>query len=67
MQDPQTEALREEIRGFLAETGMSASYFGKRAAGNSEIVSRLEAGKTVTLPTAERLRAFMAARREAKS
>lgn len=63
----QTVVLREEIRAFLAETGMKPSYFGKIAAGNSEVVARLEAGKTVTLPTAERLRAFMAKRRKGHS
>lgn len=63
MQDFQTRALRDEIRSFLTETGMSSSYFGKCAAGNSELVSRIEAGKTVTLRTAERVRAFMAVRR----
>jgi hypothetical protein len=59
----QTTSLRDEIRLFLEETGMSSSYFGKRAAGNSELVSRLEMGRTVTLPTAERIRRFIAERR----
>lgn len=52
-----------EIRAFLNETDMGPSYFGKAACGNSELVERLEAGKTVTLVTAERVREFMAARR----
>jgi hypothetical protein len=57
------EALLREIRTFLAETRMSASYFGKLAVNNSEIVPRLEAGKTVTLRTVTRARRFMASRR----
>lgn len=60
-------ALIDEIRVFLGQTGMGASYFGKAACGNSELVERLEAGKTVTLVTAEKVRAFMQRRREAAS
>lgn len=41
---------------------MGKSYFGKAACGNSELVSRLERGRTVTLATAERVNAFMATR-----
>ena len=57
------EALIREIRTFLAETRMSASYFGKLAVNNSELLPRLEAGKTVTLRTVVRARRFMASRR----
>jgi hypothetical protein len=62
----ETKALREEIRAFLAETGMSATYFGKLAVGNSLVVRRLEAGRPIYLSTAERLRAYMAKRRGEK-
>lgn len=55
--------LLDEIRAFLAETGMGPSYFGRIATGNSELVARLEAGKDVTLSTAEAVRAFIAKRR----
>lgn len=51
--------LLKEIRSFLNETGMGQSYFGKVSCGNSELVQRLEKGKTVTLVTAERVRTFM--------
>jgi hypothetical protein len=51
--------LLSDIRAFLTETGMSPSYFGKRAVGNSELVKRLAKGKTVTLVTDERVRGFM--------
>jgi hypothetical protein len=50
-----------EIVGFLEKSGMSPSYFGKRACGNSELLKRLRDGKTVTLRTADRVRFFMAA------
>ncbi|MBN9078548.1 MAG: hypothetical protein J0H84_20260 [Rhizobiales bacterium] len=55
--------LISDIREFLSETGMGPSYFGKAACGNSEVVGRLESGRTITLETAERIRAFMAERR----
>lgn len=60
------KVLLAEIRQFLKATDMGESYFGKLAVGNSELVSRLKAGKTVTLRTAERVREFMRTwRREA--
>ena len=55
-----------DIRDFLSESGMGKSYFGKAACGNSEVVSRLEEGRTVTLTTADKIRAFMADRRTTK-
>lgn len=55
--------LLTDIQGFLSETGMGPSYFGKAACGNSEVVERLENGGTVTLVTAEKIREFIANRR----
>lgn len=57
----------EEIDAFLAETGMSASYFGKKATGNSELVSRLRAGRPIQSDTEQRVRAFIKAQRRAKA
>jgi hypothetical protein len=54
--------LLDEIKQFLARTSMGPSYFGDLACGNTELVRRLEAGRSVTLRTAEKIRAFMAAR-----
>jgi len=59
--------LLTEIRDFLGSTGMGPSYFGKASCGNSEVVERLEKGGTVTLVTAERIRAFMAGRAPSKT
>lgn len=56
--------LLKEIRKFLKRTNMGPSYFGKAACGNSELVDRLENGRTVTLVTAERVRDFMDSRSE---
>lgn len=58
--------LLSEIDRFLASSGMSASYFGKAACGNSELIARLRDGKTVTLTTVSRVRNFIA-EREAKA
>jgi hypothetical protein len=58
-----SDRLLTEIRSFLAESGMGPSYFGRLAVGNSELVNRLEQGKTITLVTAERIREFIAERR----
>lgn len=58
--------LLSDIRVFLNKTGMGPSYFGKAACGNSELVRRLENGRTVTLPIAEKIRAFMVERSEGR-
>jgi len=55
-----TATILNEIEAFLEEADMSASYFGKRAVGNSELVTRLRSGGDVTLRTAERVREFIA-------
>jgi hypothetical protein len=54
------EVLLAEMHAFLNRSGMKASYFGKRACGNSEVVARLEAGGDVTTRTAEQIRKFIA-------
>lgn len=52
--------LISEIEAFLADTGMGESYFGKKAVGNSEIVSRLRDGRRIWPDTEDRVRAFIA-------
>lgn len=54
--------LVSKIDAFLASAGMSASYFGKRAAGNSEVVSRLKSGRSITGVTEQKLLDFIASR-----
>ncbi|OLS51323.1 hypothetical protein BV392_04455 [Rhodovulum sulfidophilum] len=53
-------ALLSDIDSFLENTGMGASYFGKRAVGNSELVSRLRCGGRVWPETERKIRSFMA-------
>lgn len=59
--------LVKEIDSFLCHTGMSASYFGKVSTGNSEVVARLKAGRTITGITEQKIRAFISSRLEAGS
>lgn len=59
--------LLSEITAFIAETGMGVKYFGKKAVGNSEIVSRLEKGGRVWPETAAQLRKFMRAESKARA
>lgn len=55
------QSLVEEIDAFLSKTGMGVSYFGKRAAKNSELVRRLKSGKRVWPHTEQKIRDFIAA------
>jgi YbbR domain-containing protein len=54
-----TQALHQEIENFLVYADMSATAFGTLAVDDHKIVKRLRDGKTVTLQTADKLRAFM--------
>jgi hypothetical protein len=56
--------LLAEIEAFMSEADMSASYFGKRSAGNSELVARLRSGGRVWPETEAKVRSFILMRRE---
>lgn len=51
--------LIQEIEKFLVTQSMGASYFGKKAVGNSEVVPRLRDGGRVWPETEAKLRSFM--------
>jgi len=55
-----------EIDAFLAETRIGEHRFGILAAKNGRLVERLRSGGRVWPETEERVRAFMAKRREAR-
>jgi hypothetical protein len=57
------QELLQEIRDFLKSSNMGPSYFGKLACGNSELIRKLECGKTVTVKTYVRVRTFLDERR----
>jgi hypothetical protein len=61
-----TKQLLSEIELFLADSNLSASYFGKAAVGNSELVKRLRNGGQTLPRTAERVRMFIEQRRGEK-
>ena len=52
--------LLAEIMAFLKQSGMADTMFGLRAAGNPHVVGRLQSGRSVTLTTADRIRAYIA-------
>ena len=54
-----THPLLEQIEEYLAAHNMGASYFGKKATGNSELVARLREGGDITGKTAQRVREFL--------
>lgn len=61
-----TSPFLDEIEAFLLESGMGASYFGRIAAGNSELVERLRSGGRVWPETEQKVRAFIVSRRRAR-
>lgn len=58
----QLAALLAEIEEFRRITGMSASYFGKLAAGDSTVCKRLARGGMVHPKKADRIRDFIKTR-----
>tara|TARA_Y100000310_G_C20638556_1_gene792569 strand:+ start:749 stop:1036 length:288 start_codon:yes stop_codon:yes gene_type:complete len=56
--------LLDEIEAFIAEAQMGESYFGKKSAGNSELVARLRGGGRVWPETEAKVRSFILMRRE---
>ncbi|MBO3760379.1 hypothetical protein [Ciceribacter sp. L1K22] len=55
------DVILKQIEAFLSKTGMGASYFGRVAVGNTEVVQRLRDGRSITMATARKLREYMAA------
>lgn len=51
--------LLADVEEFLMSSGMSPTYFGKRASGNSELVKRLRQNGRVWPETARRVRRFI--------
>lgn len=52
--------FRSEVEAFLRDGRLTASAFGDKAAGDSNFVSDLRAGRECRKRTRERVRAFMA-------
>ena len=55
--------LLGEIEGFLAQFDVTPSKFGVAAVNDGHLVAKLRKGNSVTLKTADRVRAYMASQR----
>jgi hypothetical protein len=53
------QQLLTDIRAFMDAHKMAPAYFGKLACGNTQLLRRLESGKTVTVKTYVRVRTFL--------
>jgi phosphopantothenoylcysteine decarboxylase / phosphopantothenate---cysteine ligase len=62
-----THALLTEIEGFLADSGVSPTKFGLAAVNDGHLVKNLRGGASVTLKTADKVRAYMANQRSVAS
>ena len=58
-----TRALLTEIEGFLAESGLSPTKFGLAAVNDGHLLKNLRSGASVTLKTADKVRAYMSQQR----
>lgn len=54
------DELLAEIEAFLTRSGVSATTFGNRCVNDGKLVPRLRSGSSVTLPTADHIRDFIA-------
>src|SRR5262245_48587881 len=54
-------ALLAEIEAFLAQSGLTPTKFGLAAVNDGHLVANLRKGNSVTLKTADRVRAFIGA------
>ena len=56
------KTLLAEIEAFLASTGATPTKFGLAAVNDGHLVANLRKGHSVTLKTADKVRAYMAGR-----
>jgi len=61
-----TTELLVEIEMFLACSGMSATKFGVAAVNDGHLVANLRRGSSVTLKTADRVRAYIGRQRQSQ-
>jgi phosphopantothenoylcysteine decarboxylase/phosphopantothenate--cysteine ligase len=61
------KGLLAEIEAFLAHSGLTATKFGIAAVNDGHLVANLRRGSSVTLKTADKVRAYMASQRRAAS
>ena len=56
---PTVKALHDEITAFLDRSGMDRTRFGKLAVKDGNFLPRIENGRIPSLPTLDRVRAFL--------
>ena len=61
-----TRDLLIDIEAFLAEFGVSPTKFGLAAVNDGHLIKNLRSGASVTLKTADKVRAYMAQQRSAR-
>jgi hypothetical protein len=61
------EKIRAEINAFLKKTGMLPTQFGILAVDDRTLMTRVNAGRGLSLETAERVRDFMRTYRKSSS
>jgi hypothetical protein len=54
-----SDEFQTEVEAFLASTRMKATDFGRDSIGDSNFIRHLRKGRSPTLVTADRVRAFM--------
>ena len=54
-----TEQLLVDVQIFVIEMGITESLLGTRSVGDSQIIARLRAGRSIQLRNADRLYEFM--------
>lgn len=58
-----SEQFRTEVEGFLADTGMDPTVFGREALNDPSFVFDLRQGRSCRTTTIDRVQAFMSERR----
>ena len=54
-----SDEFQTEVEAFLASTRMKATDFGRESIGDPNFIRHLRKGRSPTLVTADRVRAFM--------
>ena len=58
-----TKQFLTDVQIFVTDIGITESVLGSRSVGDSQVIARLQNGKSITLRTADRLYDYMATER----
>lgn len=62
--DSTRHTLLREIENFVNETGVAVTTLGREAVSDPSVVARLRSGRSCTIETYDRLRGYMAGKRQ---